>query len=345
MQEATRVVGELMTAPPPVVEEAEAADLARSLYGLEGRLMRLTSERDANFRLVAPDGQGYVVKFANPVEPVEVTNFQTEALRHIARVAPDLPVPRVVAARDGRVEVPVRTGILRVLTYLEGTPMHMVERSADLRRTMGDGLARIARALRDFDHPAAGRELIWDIRHTARLRALLPSVQDEAVRVLAELVIDTFEAEVAPALPGLHWQVVHSDLNPHNVLVDPADHGRMTGVLDFGDMVRTPRICDLAVAASYQIAAADPLGSLAEFVAAYHAVYPLERAEIDLLFDLIAARMVTTICITSWRASVYPDNAPYILRNFPLAKAGLDAFAALSRAAARRAFAAACGLE
>ena len=53
--------------------------------------------------------------------------------------------------------------------------------------------------------------------------------------------------------------------------------------------------------------------------------------ELDLLYDLITARMVTTLTITAWRAALYPDNAPYILRNAPSARAGLAAFRALGR--------------
>ena len=37
--------------------------------------------------------------------------------------------------------------------------------------------------------------------------------------------------------------------------------------------------------------------------------------ELDILFDLIATRMVLTVTISAWRASRYPDNAAYILRN------------------------------
>ena len=71
---------------------------------------------------------------------------------------------------------------------------------------------------------------------------------------------------------------------------------------------------------------------------AYTAVLPLNDAELDLLFDLITARMVTTLSITSWRAARYPENAAYILRNAPAAKAGLAAFRAIGADAAARAF-------
>ena len=137
---------------------------------------------------------------------------------------------------------------------------------------------------------------------------------------------------MAPHLAMCRWQVVHNDLNPHNVLVDAKNPDRIAGVLDFGDMVRTPLVCDLGVAASYQVEPAAALESLVGFTAAYHRVLPLTPLELSLVPDLTATRMLTTICITSWRAARYPENSAYILRNYPSARAGLLALAALTRA-------------
>ena len=102
-----------------------------------------------------------------------------------------------------------------------------------------------------------------------------------------------------------------------------ADPDRIAGVLDFGDMVRTPRICDLAVAAAYHVQPGAGLASLAEVTAGWAAILPLTPDEAALLPGLTALRMVTTLALTSHRAARWPDNAAYILRNFPSAEAGL----------------------
>jgi Ser/Thr protein kinase RdoA (MazF antagonist) len=82
-----------------------------------------------------------------------------------------------------------------------------------------------------------------------------------------------------------------------------------------------------------------------DFTAAYHRVLPLTPVELALVPDLTAARMLTTICITSWRAARYPENSAYILRNYPSARVGLLALAALSRADLLTALTAACPME
>jgi hypothetical protein len=204
--------------------------------------------------------------------------------------------------------------------------------------------ARITVALQGFDHPAADHVLQWDIKQASALRPMLPAIADSGLRALATQTLDHFDAHVAPRLSSLRWQVVHADMNPHNVLVT-ADGSDIAGVLDFGDMVRTPLACDLAVTASYQIDEADALGSLAGFVGAYHAVLPLTADEVALIPELVAARMLTTLAITSTRAGRYPDNAPYILRNFPSARDGLVALSALDPDETGTALRRACGME
>lgn len=324
-------LGASLLSAPPELSEAEAARLAQAHFGLTGRLGRLTSERDVNYLLDGPAGK-YVLKLSNPAEPAAVTDLQTRALLHLEPAG--LPVPRVVRSLAGQTEVNLPQGVLRLLTYLEGDLMHRHPGSAPLRRAMGAMTARLALGLRGFAHPAARHVLQWDIRHASALRPLIGDLPAD-LRPPVTAALDRFDRAVAPRLPALRWQVVHNDLNPHNILVS-ADGTRVTGILDFGDMVETPLVCDLAVAASYQVDPAAPLDSLTEFAAAYHAVLPLTPDEAALVLPLTEARWLTTLLITAHRAALYPENAAYILRNAARARAGLLAFAGLDREGATK---------
>lgn len=319
-------LGASLSCPPPDFTPEQAARAALLHFGLTGVLVPLTSERDVNYLLRAAQG-AYVLKLANPAEDVQVTRFQTEALLHLE--GSGLPVPRVIRSLTGATEVVLPQGIFRVLTYLEGEMMHRAAPSAALRAEMGRMTARLALGLAGFDHPGADHVLQWDIQRASALRPLLPDLPMD-LRKAGQLVLRRFDDQVAPALPALRAQVLHNDLNPHNSLVSE-DHARVTGILDFGDMVRTPLVCDLAVAASYLVEDSDPMTSLIQFCAAYHATLPLTGAEAELVISLTEARWLTTLCIAHHRAARYPDNAAYILRNVPRARAGLLVFAGLDR--------------
>ncbi len=332
----------LLTLPPPRLAEAGLLRLAADHYGLDGTLTRLTSERDLNHRLTTPTGQAFVLKLSNPAEPRALTEFQTAALRHAATRAPGLPLPRVIPTRDGRSILPTPHGALRILTWLDGTPLADTRRSPTQSRAIGRALATLTAGLTDFGHPAADHVLLWDIKQTPRLASLLAAMPDPVLQAEASTFIARFAADIAPRLTSLPTQVVHADFNPHNLLTAPDDPTEITGILDFGDMVRTPRICDLAIAASYRIDATDPLAGPADLLDGYNRILPLTPPEIALLFELITARLIATLTITSWRAARYPGNAAYILRNQPSALAGLQAFRAIDPATANARFVEAC---
>lgn len=333
---------------PPHLSEAEARDLAATYFGLDGEARRLVSERDANFRIELADGKCFVLKVTNPAEPKSLTDLQTKALLHVKTVDPGLPVPRLVPTTDGGHEHALALGgatcIARVLTYLPGQPLHLLEGTAPQRRNIGACLARLGLALKDFAHPAGDHDLLWDIKNASRLRELTAYIEDGRRRALVEAFLCRFEREVEPHFAAMRTQLVHNDFNPHNVLIDHDDE-TVSGIIDFGDMVQTPLVNDLAVAASYHVRGdGHPLDGIADIVGAYHRVAPLLPLEIELLFDLIAARFATTAVITHWRAQCHPTNSAYILRNNPRAWLGLERFAGISRVEAKDVFAAACGL-
>ena len=335
---------------PPELDGALAEKLAWDLYGKQGTAARLTSERDQNFRLECAGGERFVLKISNPAEPVEVADFQVRALQHVASVDPGMPVPRVVPSKGGlplaRVAAEGSERTVRMLTYLEGVPLNTIRQEDRPRRSQGAMLARLGRALRGFFHPAAGNPLPWDIKHASALRELIGHIPDPGRRKLAGFFLENFERHAKPVLPALRAQVVHNDLNAYNVLVDLHDSSRIAGILDFGDMVHTALVNDVAVAASYHVHDSErPLDSVAEFVAAYHQVTPLESVEVELLHDLVAARFLTTVAITGWRAARYPANRDYILRNNPAAWFGLSAFAGIGRADAQGILKRACNME
>jgi hydroxylysine kinase len=120
----------------------------------------------------------------------------------------------------------------------------------------------------------------------------------------------------------------------------------VTGIIDFGDMVETPLIVDLATASAYQIVPdEDPLQVLGEFVAGYHAASPIEPEEFSVLFDLVKARLVTTLVITAWRASLYPENRTYIMRNAGQAWTALGLLENVGRERARAHLMRACNVR
>lgn len=152
---------------PPTFQEKEVERIAADLFGLEGEFKSLISERDQNFCIQARDEQ-YVLKIANADEDPDVVDLQVQALLHVEKVDPNVPVPRVVRPKaeqpSTRVEGPRGAQhIARVLTYLPGTDLGKMPLTPELLRNLGSAVAQLDKALRGFCHPAARHELLWDL--------------------------------------------------------------------------------------------------------------------------------------------------------------------------------------
>lgn len=305
-----------LRSPPPAFQFEEARGIAEGLFGLSGSLSPLVSERDQNFRLEDASGRAFLLKISNPADDRAVIEMQTEALLHIERHDPSLPVMRVLPTADGaywgEVEGPDRrTHLVRLFTFLEGKNAEATELDAEALRGFGSVTARLGRALRGFFHPAAGYEILWHVKHAPKLRPLLGHVEDAGWRAQVERVLDRFEQRVLPAFGDLRAQVIHNDMNLDNALLD--ERGRVTGITDFGDMTHTALVCDLAVAVADVVAARpDALDAAEHVIGGYVSVTPLEDEEASLLADLVATRLATAIVISAWRLRLYPENAEYI---------------------------------
>jgi len=310
---------ELLTTQPPGFSEEAAAAIAAEHWGVEATAGPLWSERDQNFRLRAVSGEQYVLKIANALESPEVIDFQARALEHIARTDPALPVPRAVPTRDREDYCRVadeegREHMVRLITWLDGQIVEESEADPGLLRDAGRMLARLGLALRGFDHPASHHHLLWDLKNASELLGLLEHIDEPELRGRVEGVLKRFRDEVLPELPDLRRQVIHADLNRGNMLVSEAGPQRITGIIDFGDMVHTPLVMDLAIAAAYHLAdSGDPLGKAPHMIRGYHEVTPLTGAEAAMLFDLMCARLCTSIAVQTWRAKLYPENAEYLM--------------------------------
>lgn len=304
--------------PPPPLESIRR--VVAEAYGKAGGLRRLSGERDGNLLLTCADGRAYLVKISHPDERTETIDGQSAALRHIEAVAPDLPVQRLIAAGDGRWRVTVeREGAraeARLFTFIPGRPLHGTTIGPELAREVGRGLGGLGRALNDFDHPGAHRDLVWDLRRIERLRDLLPAIREPGRAALAGRLLASAACRLEAVLPRLRTQVVHHDLNPANIIVDPTRPGRIEGLLDFGDMLHAPLAADVAIAAAYHVGTGeDALALVAALVSGYRSVIPLQELEIDHLVDLVAVRLVAIVAVGARRARDDIGNVAYLQRN------------------------------
>ncbi len=295
----------------------QAQTVALHHFGINGQVTELGGERTQNFRIVAADRTTFTLKVSDPRESAECILLESAALLHIAKVAPDIAVPRIMHALNGELSVYLGAADgrrLRILTYLDGTPFSFVEApTSALRNTIGWAVGTLDNALASFDHPfARQRDLIWDVKNISRLRPHLQLI-DAKRRPLAEAMLDRFEAVVSPRLAHLPTQAIHSDMNGQNILIGG---DRMAGFIDFGDLVHAPRLVDLAGATLLQFRDGEnDVKDAADVVAAYNEAAPLTYLEVEFLQDFMIARCIINVLVTEYLADQNTANRDYIMKN------------------------------
>ena len=293
---------------PPIIGVAEAERVVLELYGLAVTVRHLSGERDANFQASTAGGTSYVFKILRGPPELPATDCQVAVLRHLVEQDASLPVPKIYPTQRGadlgsfeRDDGTYTSCLFNFLPgellahAMSGNALHAESR---LRR-VGASLARVDRALRGFFHPALAQRIAWDVRRLPELMELASCIESDEVRRDVEDTAAAFE-RLLPTLRGLRHQAIHGDCHASNLLVDPA--GEVSGILDFGDLIHAPLILEPAVAmADLLIDGLASVESVGAVLAGYAAGKRLWVSDIEVLFELIAARHAVSILIHSWR--------------------------------------------
>jgi 4-aminobutyrate aminotransferase-like enzyme/murein DD-endopeptidase MepM/ murein hydrolase activator NlpD len=136
-------------------------------------------------------------------------------------------------------------------------------------------------------------------------------IVDPEKTALIEYFLGEFEKHVLPVLSDLRISVVHNDANDYNLIIDKAGYPeeRSIGIIDFGDMVATHTIFELAVATAYAILGkSDPIIAASSLISGYHSIFPLTEQELELLFPSICARLALSVTLSAYQQTLEPDN-------------------------------------
>ncbi len=305
--------------PAFTVVEAEA--LVKELYGFEGSARPLPSYSDQNF-LIATGDRKVVLKISNSSETKQVLDFQQGALKHLQIHAPQLNTPCVVPTVDGSTLnlIPARAGtasfqeaqhVVWMVDFLPGRFISdLPSYPPGLLESLGAFMGALDKALASFSHPAMNRNIVWDLQNVLKLTPLLDHIKDSNKRNLVVHFLERFENHVLPHSSRLRSSVIHNDANDNNVLVSQdTEQPGVKGIIDFGDMVHSFTVGELAIACAYMMLDKENPVLIASYILkGYQDLYPLNETEVTVLFDLICLRLCTSVCMSTRERSLNPGN-------------------------------------
>jgi Ser/Thr protein kinase RdoA (MazF antagonist) len=150
----------------------EAQTVARERFGVTGTVRALPAERDQNFRLDDRSGPSYVLKIAARSDGPRVLAAQNAVLEHLARVAPELGVPRVIRTKEGE-DIAAIDGpsggqrLARLLSYVPGRLLvDVAPHAPELLTSLGAFFGRLDHALAGLTLPelSRGGDFHWDLQ-------------------------------------------------------------------------------------------------------------------------------------------------------------------------------------
>ena len=96
------------------------------------------------------------------------------------------------------------------------------------------------------------------------------------------------------------------------------DSDVVVGVIDFGDIVHTALIADLAItAASFVGAQPDPIAALVALARGFHSLVALDAVELKLLPELVLSRLTLSTLLMGYQQNHTPHIADVIGDELP----------------------------
>jgi homoserine kinase type II len=280
-----------------------------------GAFVRLTAIQDgienSNYRVDTETGP-YILTLFEKRTQAEDLPFFCGLMEHLA--ATGLSCPRPIAARDGTVLGVLNGRAALLVTFLPGASIQGGDITPAHCAAAGAFLAELHIAARGFQ---ASRANAMDLRGW---RKILDQTEARATEVCPDLwagVTADWHRLAAIWPQGLPAGVLHADFFPDNLFFDG---GRVSGVIDFYFACNDALVYDLVIALGAWCFDATGLflqPRAAAMVQAYHAVRPLQAAEID-AFPILAQGASFRFLVTRLYDWLHPVPGALVVPKDPM---------------------------
>ena len=289
-------------------------------YGIEVKASVLNGYDELNFLLTEKSGKKNILKVSNSSLDYFFLEAQVKILQHLSKsdLAAEFQVYTLNKKGETLTEIIVEetTYYIRILSFLEGSFwVEAPEKNKTLFENLGSFLGKMDKNLKGFKHPGMHRHYTWDISTARDANYKMNYIQDAAKKRIADYFMLQFETEVLPTLSSYRQAYTHNDANDYNVLVKG---DKIAGLIDFGDMVYTALINNVAVACTYaMLHQSDPLSAAVLVVKGYHSAYAIDEKELSILYYLIAARLCISVTQSAYNGSLDTKNEHHFITEKP----------------------------
>lgn len=282
-----------------------------SKYGISAHLQELDGHVDRNYLLNVNGIPLYILKLSRDLTSKSFLKAQHLIFEQLKTEATYV-FPETLSGIDGE-HIYLYTDedgtqyLARILKYLPGEFLAESPKSPRLLYDFGLFLGMMDKAL-SYLHPAEimARHYEWDLQYFSEYHDYTEHITDPSQRKIVEYFLLQFKEHIEPQSHRFRKSLIHNDANDWNILIDQ-DH--ISGAIDFGDVVYSFTVNEVAVGATYiALDSSDPLSGISNVLEGYNTVIPLKEIELDSMYYLIAARMCMSVCQSALRKKLEPEN-------------------------------------
>lgn len=282
-------------------------EILSEYYGLNQiRLTPLEGYDSINFK-VETKGKTHVLKqYPHSDATQELLHAENRILVHLSKLQ-SIDFPKPINTKDGK-ELVLREGLIfRLLSYVEGDFLGNIEHTPRLLKSLGEFLGKMDRSLlKCHEASLTAKEMQWDLKHFMANEKYLKFIPDNKDRSLVDYFFLQFLENVCPHQYELRKSLIHNDANDWNVLTRD---GKVSGIIDFGDMCHSWTVNEIAIAITYVMMGKEkPLEVASHVIEGYQSIFPLETEELDILYYLVAARLCTSVCNSAYAKTLKPES-------------------------------------
>ena len=303
----------ILNTPGPNFSDSNAIAIAKNLYDLNvSNIKSLPSDRDQNILLYENNEPVYILKISHPAETFRVLDMQCKAIHHIHINDDKIKLPQEVKNIEGDYISKYKhldiEYFVRLVEYIPGDLMKDLSyHDKSFVKMLGRFLGRISFALQGFDYEDSIRRFPWDMSQTDFLHSNICNIDSRDKQIIIEQILTICENKINRIKHDLPLAIIHNDANDHNIIIN--NDGVPYGIIDFGDIIKTFRVCEPAVCIAYLLLSRDePVQIISDFLNAYQSVYTITKLEVDVIIHFICLRLCISVTMAAYRKKIFPEN-------------------------------------
>lgn len=255
-------------------------------------LKRIHGGGDSEIFLFKYYNKNCILKIYQFFSPAEV-KMEIIVMNHLAKH--NFPTPRPIKFENNDQFLFCKNQPAIIYPYIDGQMTKEGKITSKICEETGILMAKIDKKLKKLHIPnLKGKKTIWDLMQFENVEKLIQFVPTH-YQYLIPKIKEVFNGykKIKPILNKLPKKLILNDISETNLLTKK---GRVSGLVDFSDIVYAPYICNLAIAAAH-LCFDDKnwQNKLKKLMFGYRKYNKLSQRELTLLPNLVRSRVVTLI--------------------------------------------------